>query len=331
MAHGIPWFVAPSGGSRAVRGRAGTYRNAVELATAAWHVAAIHAEAVTCYPPVGLIGGLLRVPRICHVQFPPAPGELEWALRYGAEAVVTVYEHQAREIRGHVPAHIPVIPIPNGIDVEHYAAPDPSPEATAALREGASHTAVLVGHVSEVKGYPTYLRAAKLVLERFPQALFLCAGGETVGVGYTDRMRHLAAELGVSPRVRFLGPLPDVRVALRAADLFVLPSEQEGLPLAALEAMSCGRAVISTPVNGVPEAVQAGVTGLLVPPRDAEALAAAIVTLFTDASRRAEMGRQGVRRVRERFGVQRVQQRLNSLYRELTDAKAATAGGKTPC
>lgn len=315
--HCIPWRVATAGGRTAVSGRARALRAAVQMAPAAWRAAVLHAEAVTCYPPVALIGRWLRTPRICHVQFPPAPGELAWALRLGAELVLTVYTRQAEEIRAHVPAGIPVVPVPNGIEVEHYAAADPDPARTMSLREGATHVALLVGHVSEVKGYPTYLRAAASVLARYPRALFLCAGGETVGIGYTEQMKALATELGIAGRVRFLGALPDVRVALRACDVFVLPSEQEGLPLAALEAMSCGKPVISTPVNGVPEAVQDGQTGLLVPPRAPEPLAAAMAALFESSGRARDLGAAGFARVQSHFSVGRVQQRLNAIYNDL--------------
>jgi len=242
---------------------------------------------------------------------------LPWALRYGADVVLTVYERQAAEVRHEVPSSIPVVAVANGIHVDHYTQPDPDPEGTTSLREGASHVAVLVGHVSQVKGYPTYLRAAAEVLRKYPRALFLCAGGETIGVGYTDAMRALAANLGISDRVRFLGVVTDVRRVLRAADVFVLPSEQEGLPLAALEAMSCGLPVIATPVNGVPEAVSDGETGVLVPVGDHVTLAAALGDLFGDSEKRERLGNAGEKRVRARFSVDRVQQRLLTLYADV--------------
>jgi glycosyltransferase involved in cell wall biosynthesis len=146
-------------------------------------------------------------------------------------------------------------------------------------------------------------------------------------VGYTEQMRRLTCELGIDERVRFLGPLQDVRVALRACDVFVLPSEQEGLPLAALEAMSCGKAVIATPVNGVPEAVVDGETGLLVPPRSAGALAAAIERLFGAPELRRAYGAAGLARVRRRFSVERVQQRLNGIYADLVSGRSPAPQG----
>jgi glycosyltransferase involved in cell wall biosynthesis len=105
---------------------------------------------------------------------------------------------------------------------------------------------------------------------------------------------------------------------LQAADVLVLPSEAEGLPLVVLEAMACARPVVATAVNGTTEAVVDGVTGFLVPPRDADALARAVLRLFDDASLRDRLGKAGHRRVCEQFSVARVRHRFRELYRDLS-------------
>jgi glycosyltransferase involved in cell wall biosynthesis len=94
-------------------------------------------------------------------------------------------------------------------------------------------------------------------------------------------------------RVQLLGYRTDVRDLLAAADLFVLASAFEGLPVSIMEAMSAGLPVVATAVGGVPEAVEDGVTGLLVPPRDAAALADALVSLADDVSHQDADGRRG--------------------------------------
>jgi glycosyltransferase involved in cell wall biosynthesis len=101
--------------------------------------------------------------------------------------------------------------------------------------------------------------------------------------------------------IEFLGRLEDVRPAIAAASVCVLPSHREGLPLFLLEAMAMGRAVIATAVPGCREAVDPGVTGLLVPPREPAALGEAMATLAADPARVAAMGAAGRRRVLERF------------------------------
>jgi starch synthase (maltosyl-transferring) len=120
----------------------------------------------------------------------------------------------------------------------------------------------------------------------------------------------------VAARVRFLGPRPDVPALLGRLDLFVLPSLWEGLPNAALEAMAARRAVVATNVDGTPEAVADGVTGLLVPPADADALARAIAILLRDPERRGTLAEAGRRRVEREFGMDRMVAETQQVYRE---------------
>jgi N-acetyl-alpha-D-glucosaminyl L-malate synthase BshA len=103
------------------------------------------------------------------------------------------------------------------------------------------------------------------------------------------RVQALAESLGVAARVRFLGLLPHFADLLARADLFVLPSETESFGLAALEALASGVPVVASAVGGIPEVVRHGETGLLVPPADPNALAAACLSLFEDAPRRRKM------------------------------------------
>jgi glycosyltransferase involved in cell wall biosynthesis len=126
-----------------------------------------------------------------------------------------------------------------------------------------------------------------------------------------------ARELGVADRVRFVGwrphaELPDL---LRGADVFVMPSREEEFGVAAAEASAVGLPVVATRVGGVPEIVVDGETGLLVPPKDPEALASALALLATNADLRGRLGRQGRERVAERFAWPACVDRMEAIYR----------------
>jgi glycosyltransferase involved in cell wall biosynthesis len=179
-----------------------------------------------------------------------------------------------------------------------------------------------VGHLSEVKGYPTFLRAARAIADALPECSFAALGGETIAPGYGDMLRRMTVELGLADRVQFLGWRPDVADVLQAADVVTLPSRAEGLPLAVLEAMACARPVVATPVGGVPDAVVDEQTGLLIPPDDPDRLAAAILRLLRDRSLARRMGAAGRRRVEESFSLDSFASGVAAVYRELLGTPA---------
>ncbi len=146
--------------------------------------------------------------------------------------------------------------------------------------------AVTVANYRREKDYPNLLRAARRVLDANPRAWLV-----VVGQGPLDaEVRALHDRLGLGDRVVLAGYRRDVPDLLAAADLFVLGSAFEGLPVSIMEAMASGLPVVATAVGGVPEAVSDGVTGRLVPPQDDAALAGAWVDVAGDASLRARMG-----------------------------------------
>jgi glycosyltransferase involved in cell wall biosynthesis len=112
--------------------------------------------------------------------------------------------------------------------------------------------------------------------------------------------------------------VPDL---LNAMDIFVLPSYSEGVSLALLEAMAAGKPVIATAVGGLPEVVTEGENGLLIPPRDAEALAGALARLLTDPALAQRLGTNARARVRENFSLDRLGREINEIYGELVERK----------
>ena len=148
----------------------------------------------------------------------------------------------------------------------------------------------------------------------------LLVGDDPFGAGRT-KAEAIARELALGERAVFAGIRRDVPQLLAASDAFVMPSLWEGLGLVFLEAMATGLPVLSTRVSAVPEVVVEGETGLLVPPSDAGALAAAMRAIASDAALRARLGSAGRARVRERFGLDRMVDETLAVYAEVASGR----------
>ena len=175
---------------------------------------------------------------------------------------------------------------------------------------GAPRLAV-VGRLVPIKGHATLLEALAAAQRRVPGLTLEVAGDGPLDAG----LREAAARHGVADAVTFLGRVAPATPVLERAELVVVPSLGEGFGMVALEAMERGRAVVASAVGGLPEIVDDGRTGLLVPTGDAGALAAAIVELASDPARTAAMGAAGRERAVTAFTQARCTDRTDALYR----------------
>ncbi|MFI1868866.1 GT4 family glycosyltransferase PelF [Streptomyces jumonjinensis] len=200
----------------------------------------------------------------------------------------------------------------NGVDPAAFPAAGPEPDVP---------TLTWAGRVDPIKDLETLIRAFALVRGQVPQArLRLFGGTPRGGEGYRARCEALAAELGQADAVTFEGRVDDIRDAYAAGNVVMLSSISEGFPFTLIEAMSCGRATVSTDVGGVREAV--GDTGLVVPPRDPAAMAAAATDLLGDPGRRRSMGTAARLRVIEQFTLRQTVDTFRAIYLDLS------AGGR---
>ena len=205
-----------------------------------------------------------------------------------------------------------ILVIHNGVDVSPFSLV----RGEFRRREGIPAGCTLittVGRLDTQKGFPYLLKAAERVTLRHPDVRFLV-------VGEGPRRRDLVSlrdRLGLKERVRFLGFRTDVPQILTDSDLFVLPSLWEGFPIALLEAMAAGIAVVATDVPGVREVVADGETGLVVPRKDMGALAGALCRLLDDPDLRRRFARAGRRKVEGEFGWGKVVAATMSLYERL--------------
>ena len=171
-----------------------------------------------------------------------------------------------------------------------------------------------VARFAEPKDHATLLVALAALRERSWSL-------ELIGDGPLEaRMRRLSDRLGIAERVTLRGYQPEPEAALAASELFVLSTRSEALPRSVLEAMRAGLPVVATDVGGVSEAVRHGVTGLLAPPEDALALAAAIDTLLTDSALRDRLGAAGRHAYELGFRLERTIDETMAVYRAIMDA-----------
>jgi glycosyltransferase involved in cell wall biosynthesis len=194
--------------------------------------------------------------------------------------------------------------------------------ATDGLREefGIPNGAPIIGTVANFKvhkGHRHLVRAADLVRRERPDARFVLVGSGPL----EGAIQRMTRDLSLQETVVFAGFRSDVPQLIRSFDLFVLPSEHEGLPIALLEAMALGRPVVATRVGGTPEVVEDGATGALVPARDPRALADAVLALLADPARAKRRGR-GARGRAKAFDIRKSVARTEQVYEELLNGVA---------
>jgi glycosyltransferase involved in cell wall biosynthesis len=210
--------------------------------------------------------------------------------------------------------------IHNGIDPSRYCRL-PDPRLRASLDAGTGRPiALCVARLDRQKGHRHLVEAAAAV----PDAVFVLAGEGEERAALEGQVRAL----GLVDRFRFLGHRADVPDLLAACDVLILPSLFEGLPLSVLEAMAAGKPVVATAVGGTDEAVVHGETGLLVPPADPAALAAAIRAILTDPAMAERLGMAGRARVQREFSVARMTAEVSAVYESLLERRQSAGGAR---
>jgi len=209
----------------------------------------------------------------------------------------------------------------NGIIVNETPRPDPLP-----LRDafGLKQNSLVIGTLARLepqKGLRYLFEAAAKVNERFANVEYLIAGDGPLRADLESQCR----ELGIDKLVHFVGWQSDVSRVLGCIDLFCMPSLWESFGIAFAEAMAMERPIVATHVEGIPEVVKDGETGILVEPRDPDGLANAICTLLADPELRQQMGHAGRRRVQAMFTVEEMVHRYDELFESLV---RQTRGGR---
>jgi D-inositol-3-phosphate glycosyltransferase len=215
--------------------------------------------------------------------------------------------------------------VPCGVDVSRLRPDGPVDERVPRTER---HRLVCVGRLVERKGMETIVRA----LVDLPDVQLVIAGGpaasELDGDREANRLRKIAAEVGVGDRLVMLGGVPPAEVPplLRSADLAVFTPWYEPFGIAPVEAMACGIPVVATAVGGIVDTVVDGETGEHVPPRRPDVLAAALRALLDDPARRTAYGRAGARRARACYAWEKVAARTEAVYARMAGQGRLEAG-----
>jgi glycosyltransferase involved in cell wall biosynthesis len=283
------------------------------------------AKAVHCANVLGgyhwsLAGRLAAIPVLCHVrgrfdQMPFREGFfLRWVNRW-------VFVSQSAWDR----FSIAVRPADGSVlydGVSFASAPEDAAESVRAEFGLAPDTvlAAMFCRVAPQKDFETLIRAAAILSSRVPRLRFLIVGDNgnvEASRAHYAQVQQWLGEHDVSGRFLFTGFRRDVARLIRACDISVLSTHGEGLPLVLLEAMSHARPVVATGIDGIPELVTDGETGLLTPHGDAAALAAALERLAADPALAARLGQAGRRMVETKFSQEEFERQVERLYRGL--------------
>jgi glycosyltransferase involved in cell wall biosynthesis len=296
--------------------------------TAAWRLARVikqlRPDLVHAHDPHGVAMAALALSMSTHLAKPPlvAARRVDFRLRGNALSrwkyrQVDCFICASEAIRqllltDGVPA-ARAATVHEGIDLERVAA---APAAKLHEEFWLPHEAPLVGNVAALvphKGQRHLVEAAALVVRQVPDARFVIAGeGEL-----RPSLERQIKEHHLEKHVLLAGFRPDVLSLHKAFDIFVMSSLTEGLGTSLLDAMAAGKPIVGTRTGGIPEVVVDGETGVLVPPRDHDAMASAIVSLLNDAELRRRMGQAGLARVRKHFSAERMVEKTLRVYQRV--------------
>jgi len=238
-----------------------------------------------------------------------------WAL---VHAVVAISEDaKTRLLRFNKVNAKKVSVIYNGVDIPSFRASyDPASAVNLRQKLGVKNNSAIIGIVarlSEEKDHETLLNAFKILLQKnIPAELIIVGGGHL-----ESKLKDLAVKFQIDQQVKFLGFRNDISQLLAVFDVFVLSSLSEGISLTLLEAMSAGKPIIATRVGGNPEVVIDGMTGLKVPAKDPEQMAAAMLKLLSNRDLAKQMGEAGRKRVEEYFSLEIMVNAYEKIYRKI--------------
>lgn len=212
--------------------------------------------------------------------------------------------------------------IPNPVDNRFFEHPENvTLTSSGETSEDGSLDVLYTGRMEYRKGFKVLLEAVPLTAKHIPKVRFVIAGGHHNSIG-AEAIKNTIQQMELKNHINLLGHIQWEQLArwYRHAAVFLMPSYYETFSISCAEAMACGLPVIATTAGGIPEVVQDGVTGILVPPGNPQSICDALVPLLSDEQRRFQMGEKGRKRALDLFEVGKIADKTMCLYEEATCA-----------
>jgi len=281
-----------------------------------------HVHCIYYYAALRYAFSVTRMSRVVHVHLDHPISAMRWAFQKPPEFIITCARFLEAHVRDALPkrssSRVRVEALPNAIDLERFAPlvkcetdGDPPPS---------SHRRVMlvVANLAPHKGQEAAIRTTKELIRRGKNVECWLAGEDRENNGYEQLLRNLVQELAMDDRVRFLGFRSDIPELFHGADVVLLPSTQEGLPLTILEAQASKTPVVAAPTAGIPEVVHDGETGFLVPAGDIAGYANRVELLIDRPDVEQRITEQAYAQVSRNHNWDTFFDRLMVLYGELS-------------
>ncbi|MCX5710353.1 MAG: glycosyltransferase family 4 protein [Candidatus Omnitrophica bacterium] len=281
----------------------------------------IHSHSRTTQVLAALLSRRTRPARVftCHGFFKPRLFRRLFPL-WGDKIIAISHQVDEHLVRDFAVSGEDIEVVHNGVDIKRFGNIEPEfrDQERQKLRLRNSPVVGIVARLSDVKGHVYLLGAMKSVLDKIPAAQLLIVGEGRM----KDELVKRASELGIDKSVYFVAHSEDTRKILAAMDVFVMPSLQEGLGLALMEAMAAGLAVVGSDIGGIKALIKDGENGLLVSPADTEGLSKAILELLQDEEKRKRFGREAAKFIAANFSQEKMVNGTERIYLECLNKKA---------
>ncbi len=271
----------------------------------------VHANDMVGGRAIALAAWSKNIPHICHIRYPPSPEAASWIFRSLPKPAVFIFNSYALQIEvgGVLSQACPRTRqqvIYNGVNLRAFSGMERN--GRDCMRIG------IVANLLPVKGHSTFLKMARLLIDKGVRAEFWIVGDDIFDRGYRQHLKDLAVTLNLDKFVRFLGYRQDIPHILGEIDILVSCSSEEPFGRSISEAMACEVPVVATAVGGVVEVVDNNKTGILVPSQSPSALADAVERLAGDPKLRKNLGQAGRQRVKELFSNEAHAREVKKIY-----------------